>query len=101
MVGGQYIFHLPLAMTMAMIHQRVILFSAKGLCYRPQSYVIVHRAMLLSICYRPQIYVIVHGAMLSSTGLCDFSIGFLRAMLSSTELCYRPQSYVIGALLSL
>ena len=49
-------------------------------CYRPQSYVIVHTAMLLSIL----------SSMLSS---------MLWSMLSSTELwycpCYPPQNYVI------
>ena len=54
--------------------------SLPGLCYRPQCYVIVQRAMFSSkgLCYCPQGYVIVH-----------------RAMISSKWLFYRPQGYVI------
>ena len=74
-------------------------------CYSPQSYVIVHMGMLLSILWYSQTHVIIHRAMLLSTAVCcrpqtyviihvvivhRATVCYLhRGMLKSTELCYR------------
>ena len=60
-------------------------------CYRPQSYVIVHKGMLSSteLCFCLQGYVIVHRAMLSSMWwYYQTHVIFHRAMLLSTGVKY-------------
>ena len=74
------------------IIQGAMLLS-RGLCYRPQSYVIIHMLSSTELCYCPcypcyHPYVIVHRAMLLSilSSICYRTQSY--SMLLSTELCY-------------